>query len=47
MTQQKNRELIIQNDSIMSVNIALTDSVKKTNLSAFPKKNSSLVLKED
>lgn len=29
IVQQQNRELIIQNDSIMSVNIMLADSVKQ------------------
>lgn len=34
--QQQNRELIIQNDSIMSVNIVLTDSVKQDPLPVVP-----------
>ena len=38
------RQLIIQNDSIMSANIVLTDSLKKAALTE-PSPNSSAVLK--
>ena len=42
--QKQNRQLIIKNDSIMSVNIVLADSLKQK--SVFPvRKNLSLVLK--
>jgi hypothetical protein len=43
--QEKNRELIIQNDSIMSVNILLTDSLRQKLPGYFLKK--TLVSKSD
>jgi hypothetical protein len=44
--QHENRQLIIQNDSIMSVNIVLADSLKQIPISTVPK-NISVVLKSE
>jgi hypothetical protein len=38
MMQEQNRLLIIQNDSIMSVNILLNDSIRQKMPGVFPKK---------
>jgi hypothetical protein len=37
--QEHNRQLIIQNDSIISVNILLADSLRQKPLGVFPKKS--------
>lgn len=44
--QQQNRELIIRNDSILSVNILLTDSVKQKTMPAPTLKNTMTNVKK-